>query len=141
MPTTNRKAALESYKLAASEVQRGRTMVICPEGTRGRDYHLRPFKKGPFVLAIASQTLADRYRDRLPLAFLPGLAAAVVLHSAYNYRVLPPVAEMLVLLVVVPLIVLATYDAVRLGRAAKMQFLDPESFFDYLSVLRRFVGL
>lgn len=34
-----------------------------------------------------------------------------------------------------------TYDSVRLGRAAKMQFLDPESFFDYLQVLRRFVGL
>ncbi len=62
------------------------------------------------IFAIASQTLADRYRDRLPLAFLPGLAAAVVLHSAYNFRVLPPVAEMLVLLVVVPLVVLATWE-------------------------------
>ncbi len=36
---------------------------------------------------------------------------------------------------------LNSYDAVRLGRAAKMQFLDPESFFEYLSVLRRFVGM
>jgi RsiW-degrading membrane proteinase PrsW (M82 family) len=62
------------------------------------------------IFAIASQTLADRYRDRLPLAFLPGWVAAVILHSAFNYRVLPPVAEMLVLLVVVPLIVLATYE-------------------------------
>jgi 1-acyl-sn-glycerol-3-phosphate acyltransferase len=52
----NRKAAFESYKLAASEVQRGRSIVVCPEGTRGTDYHLRPFKKGPFVLAIASQS-------------------------------------------------------------------------------------
>jgi len=51
----NRKAAFESYKLAALEVQRGRAIVVCPEGTRGNDYHLRPFKKGPFVLAIASQ--------------------------------------------------------------------------------------
>ena len=50
----NRKAAFESYKVAATEVQRGRNVVVCPEGTRGRDYHLRPFKKGPFVLAIAA---------------------------------------------------------------------------------------
>lgn len=51
----NRKAAFESYKVAAQEVQRGRAIIVCPEGTRGHDYHLRPFKKGPFVLAIASQ--------------------------------------------------------------------------------------
>jgi 1-acyl-sn-glycerol-3-phosphate acyltransferase len=50
----NRKSAFESYKVAAAEVQRGRNVVVCPEGTRGRDYHLRPFKKGPFVLAIAA---------------------------------------------------------------------------------------
>jgi 1-acyl-sn-glycerol-3-phosphate acyltransferase len=52
----NRKAAFDSYRVAAEEVQRGRTIVVCPEGTRGLDYHLRPFKKGPFVLAIASQS-------------------------------------------------------------------------------------
>jgi len=51
----NRKAAFESYKVAAAEVQRGRAVIVCPEGTRGFDYHLRPFKKGPFVLAIAAQ--------------------------------------------------------------------------------------
>jgi 1-acyl-sn-glycerol-3-phosphate acyltransferase len=52
----NRKQAFESYRSAAVEVQRGRSIIVCPEGTRGTDYHLRPFKKGPFVLAIASQT-------------------------------------------------------------------------------------
>jgi 1-acyl-sn-glycerol-3-phosphate acyltransferase len=51
----NRKAAFESYSNAAQQVRRGRSVVICPEGTRGKDYHLRPFKKGPFVLAIAAE--------------------------------------------------------------------------------------
>jgi 1-acyl-sn-glycerol-3-phosphate acyltransferase len=51
----NRKQAFESYRVAAAEVQRGRCVIVCPEGTRGVDYHLRPFKKGPFVLAIAAQ--------------------------------------------------------------------------------------
>lgn len=52
----NRKQAFESYKVAAAEVRRGRSVIVCPEGTRGVDYHLRPFKKGPFVLAIAAQS-------------------------------------------------------------------------------------
>jgi hypothetical protein len=36
---------------------------------------------------------------------------------------------------------LKTYDSVQFGRAGKLQFLDAASFFDYLTVLRRFVGL
>lgn len=51
----NRKSAFESYKGAAEEVTSGKNVVVFPEGTRGREYALRPFKKGPFVLAIAAQ--------------------------------------------------------------------------------------
>ncbi len=53
----NRKRAFESYKEAAGFVRDGRSVVVYPEGTRGHDYPLRPFKKGPFVLAIASRAL------------------------------------------------------------------------------------
>ena len=50
----NRKAAFDAYKEAATHVGGGKSVVVCPEGTRGRDYPLRPFKKGPFVFAIAA---------------------------------------------------------------------------------------
>lgn len=51
----NRKSAFESYKLAAEAVQQGKRIVVFPEGTRGLDYSLRQFKKGPFVLAITAE--------------------------------------------------------------------------------------
>ena len=51
---TNRKAAFDAYRDAAEQVQGGMSVVVYPEGTRGFDYHLRPFKKGPFVLAIGA---------------------------------------------------------------------------------------
>ena len=50
----NRKAAFDAYKEAATHVSGGKSVVVCPEGTRGREYPLRPFKKGPFVFAIAA---------------------------------------------------------------------------------------
>ena len=50
----NRKAAFASYEAAAARIRGGIPVVVYPEGTRGRSYALRPFKKGPFVLAIAA---------------------------------------------------------------------------------------
>jgi 1-acyl-sn-glycerol-3-phosphate acyltransferase len=50
----NRKAAFEAYEEAARGIRDGASVVVCPEGTRGESYSLRPFKKGPFVLAIAA---------------------------------------------------------------------------------------
>jgi 1-acyl-sn-glycerol-3-phosphate acyltransferase len=51
----NRKAAFSAYEEAAERIKGGLNVVVFPEGTRGRTYELRPFKKGPFVLAIAAQ--------------------------------------------------------------------------------------
>jgi 1-acyl-sn-glycerol-3-phosphate acyltransferase len=38
---------------AGREGSAARSSIVVAPGTRGNDYHLRPFKKGPFVLAIA----------------------------------------------------------------------------------------
>ena len=50
----NRKAAFGAYDVAAERIRSGSSVIVFPEGTRGHAYPLRPFKKGPFVLAIAA---------------------------------------------------------------------------------------
>jgi 1-acyl-sn-glycerol-3-phosphate acyltransferase len=50
----NRKAAFRSYDVAVDRIRAGASVVVFPEGTRGFTYELRPFKKGPFVLAAAA---------------------------------------------------------------------------------------
>jgi 1-acyl-sn-glycerol-3-phosphate acyltransferase len=51
----NRQAAFDAYQDAARVIQTGTSAVVFPEGTRSRTGELLPFKKGPFVLAIAAQ--------------------------------------------------------------------------------------
>ena len=50
----NRKAAFSAYEDASQRIRDGQSVIVYPEGTRGDDYTVRPFKKGPFVLAIQS---------------------------------------------------------------------------------------
>lgn len=50
----NRKAAFGAYEDAANKIREGQRVLVYPEGTRGHNYSLRPFKKGPLVLAIGS---------------------------------------------------------------------------------------
>lgn len=49
-----KKAAFGALDYAAKSVKAGNSIVVFPEGTRGNDYSLRPFKRGPFVLAITA---------------------------------------------------------------------------------------
>jgi 1-acyl-sn-glycerol-3-phosphate acyltransferase len=48
----NRKSSFDSYRQAAEKIKEGACVVVFAEGSRGMTYSLRPFKKGPFVLAV-----------------------------------------------------------------------------------------
>lgn len=51
----NRASAFAAYDRAATAIRNGVSAVVFAEGTRSRSGRLQPFKKGPFVLAIAAQ--------------------------------------------------------------------------------------
>lgn len=51
----NRGSAFSSYDRAAAQIRAGTSAIVFAEGTRSMSGRLLPFKKGPFVLAIAAQ--------------------------------------------------------------------------------------
>jgi 1-acyl-sn-glycerol-3-phosphate acyltransferase len=55
MDRANRSSAFAAYDRAAGRVRQGTSAIVFAEGTRSRRGKLQPFKKGPFVLAIAAQ--------------------------------------------------------------------------------------
>jgi 1-acyl-sn-glycerol-3-phosphate acyltransferase len=48
----NLARAVSALKAAGEIVRSGVSLVVFPEGTRSADGRIRPFKKGPFVLAV-----------------------------------------------------------------------------------------
>ena len=61
------------------------------------------------IVAITAKSLGDRYPERGLLVVLPGLAAAVLLHSAFNHALVSPLLAAGILIFVLPLVVLAVF--------------------------------
>jgi RsiW-degrading membrane proteinase PrsW (M82 family) len=61
------------------------------------------------VIAIVAKSLGDRYPRRGGLVVLPGLAAAIVLHSAFNHTVVSPLLAASMLVFVLPLVVMMVF--------------------------------
>jgi RsiW-degrading membrane proteinase PrsW (M82 family) len=62
------------------------------------------------IFAIMARALADRFPRRPHVAFLPGLAAAIVIHSAFNQLPVPPLALAAVVMLVLPLLILVVFE-------------------------------
>jgi hypothetical protein len=59
---------------------------------------------------VVAKSFQEQRKLPLPAAVAAGVGAAIVIHSAYNHLLLPPLAATIVLLVGLPLMLLAVFD-------------------------------
>lgn len=62
------------------------------------------------IAAMIAKGLSESAPDRLSRPLASGWLAALVLHSAYNHLLLPPVAATLLLLIVFPMLILVVFQ-------------------------------
>ena len=62
------------------------------------------------IFGIVSRAMRDRFPRYPVLAFLPGLAAAVVIHASFNALPFPPIVLTALIMLVLPLLLLFTFD-------------------------------
>jgi protease PrsW len=61
------------------------------------------------IAAIISKDISDRKEWPLPLIFLPGLMAAILLHALFNMFILPPTTSTLFIILVLPPVFYAVF--------------------------------
>jgi RsiW-degrading membrane proteinase PrsW (M82 family) len=62
------------------------------------------------IFAMLANAAADRQTSRAGVAFANGWLAAVIIHAAFNYQVLPAVAQMLLILIALPMLMLWVFS-------------------------------
>ena len=62
------------------------------------------------IFTLVSKTLVDRNPERLAVMFLPGLALAILIHSAFNHLLLPAALQTAAMLIVLPLLVVWVFE-------------------------------
>jgi RsiW-degrading membrane proteinase PrsW (M82 family) len=61
------------------------------------------------IFALISKNLFDRHESRGAVVFLPGLLAAVLLHSFYNHFLFSPVISTILIHITLPLVIMAVF--------------------------------
>jgi RsiW-degrading membrane proteinase PrsW (M82 family) len=62
------------------------------------------------IFGIVSRAMRDRFPRRPVVTFLPGLAAAILIHAGFNALPLPPIILTALIMLVLPLLLLFTFD-------------------------------
>ena len=62
------------------------------------------------IAAVIAKGFQEQRRMPLPLAVICGLAPAIVIHSAYNHLLLPPLASTILVLLALPLVLMVIFD-------------------------------
>lgn len=62
------------------------------------------------IFAMLTKNMSDRHPQKKLLIFLPGLAAAIFIHSAFNHFILPPVFTTLAQLMTQPLLIMIIFS-------------------------------
>ncbi len=62
------------------------------------------------IFGIISKALSERQPTKPYLSFIPGLAAAIIIHSVFNHSILSPVWTTLILLAAMPPLLVFAFD-------------------------------
>jgi RsiW-degrading membrane proteinase PrsW (M82 family) len=62
------------------------------------------------IAGIVGKAMVDRYSRSTVPSFVPGMALAILIHSAYNHLLVSPVAAAIVVLVALPVVVVAVFE-------------------------------